>query len=321
MEIWVGIDVSMKTLDFGYVFLGKKFHKQIPNSRKGFLEMLEFVPRNARFVMEATGTYYLNVALFLHEKGHYVSVANPCQVKNHMKSDLRRSKSDKTDSFAIARFGEEKQPPRWRAISREQLQLQQLQGLFDRFTHQINQLSNELHAFQTTDLVSDLAVREAKAAIKDLKARQSAVMAEMESLARAFMPREVEILSSIAGIGIQTAVRIVAAVGDFKRFATSRKLVSFAGLSPTTQQSGTSIRSSGHISRMGGTRIRGALYMCAIVAKNHNPQCAAMWERLNAKGKPGKKIIVAIMCKLLRQMHALVTKDELYSSTFVAKVA
>ena len=31
---------------------------------------------------------------------------------------------------------------------------------------------------------------------------------------------------------------------------------------------------------MGGTRIRGALYMCAIVAKTYNPQCKAMWDRL-----------------------------------------
>lgn len=164
-------------------------------------------------------------------------------------------------------------------------------------------------------------MREAKAAIKHLVKRQEVVMDEMEVIARAIMPREVEILSSIPGIGIKTAVRLVAGIGDFKRFATSRKLISFSGLSPTTQQSGTSVHSSGHISRMGGTRIRAALYMCAIVAKNYNPQCAAMWERLNTKGKPGKKIIVAIMCKLLRQMHALVMKDELYNPNFLAKAA
>lgn len=321
MEIWVGIDVSMETLDFGFESLGKKFHKKIPNTRKGFLEMLAAVPQDARFVMEATGTYYLNVALFLHEQGRYVSVANPCQVKNHMKSDLRRNKSDKSDSFAIARFGTEKQPARWRAITREQLQLQQLQGLYDRFTHQITQLKNEVHAFKTTDLVSELAVREAQSAIKNLTKRRAVVLHQMEAIAQATMPREVQILSSIPGVGLKTAIRIVAGIGDFKRFATSRKLVSFAGLSPTSQQSGTSVRSTGHISRMGGTRIRGALYMCAVVAKRYNSQCTAMWKRLKERGKHGKKIIIAIMCKLLKQMHTLVMKDELYNPNFLAQAA
>ena len=42
---------------------------------------------------------------------------------------------------------------------------------------------------------------------------------------------------------------------------------------------------------------------------------------VKAEKKHGKIIIVAIMCKLLRQMHALVTKDVAYDPNFFAKVA
>jgi hypothetical protein len=46
-----------------------------------------------------------------------------------------------------------------------------------------------------------------------------------------------------------------------------------------------------------------------------------MWKRLKERGKHGKKIIVAIMCKLLRQMHTLVMKDELYNPNILALAA
>jgi len=44
MAPWVGIDVSMKTLDFACIVDGKKFHKQVPNDREGFQQMLAEIP-------------------------------------------------------------------------------------------------------------------------------------------------------------------------------------------------------------------------------------------------------------------------------------
>lgn len=321
MAIWVGIDVSQDTLDFGFIEDGRKVHKQVSNTRKGFAEILSAVPATAHFVMEATGIYYLNLALYLHEKGRYVAVENPFRIKSHMKSDMRRTKSDKADAYSIAQFGKEKEPLPWRPVRRETFQIQQLQGLYDRFTHQITQLKNEIHAFKRAEISSALAIRESLTAIKDLRKRRAVVMREMEGLAESVLSREIQLLETIEGIGRKTAIRVAAAIVDFNRFANSRKLISYAGLSPMTEQSGTSIHSRGHISRMGGTRIRGALYMCAIVARQYNPQCKEMWDRLKAEKKHGKIIIVAIMCKLLRQMYALVTKNVAYDPNFFAKAA
>lgn len=321
MAIWVGIDVSKDTLDFGFIADGRKFHRKVPNTRKGFAEILKEVPATAHFVMEATGTYYLNLALYLHEKGCYVAVVNPFRIKSHMLCDLRRTKSDKADAYCIAQFGKEKEPAAWVPVKAETFQIQQLQGLYDMITHQITQYRNLLHALRRTEISSTQAIRECLTLIKDLRKRRAVVMSGMEKLAESVLAREIELLESIEGIGRKTAIRVASAIGDFRRFPTSRHLVSFAGLSPMTKQSGTSIHSKGHISRMGGTRIRGALYMCAIVAKTYNPQCKAMWNRLKAEKKHGKIIIVAIMAKLLRQMHALVTKDVAYDPNFFAKAA
>jgi transposase len=78
-----------------------EFHRKVPNTRKGFAEILKEVPATAHFVMEATGTYYLNLALYLHEQGLYVAVVNPFRIKSRMKSDMRRTKTDKADAYSI----------------------------------------------------------------------------------------------------------------------------------------------------------------------------------------------------------------------------
>ena len=57
--------------------LGVKKHRQIANDRDEFQKMLDEVPSDAFILMEATGTYYFNVALFLHRQGRFVSVVNP----------------------------------------------------------------------------------------------------------------------------------------------------------------------------------------------------------------------------------------------------
>ena len=53
METWIGIDVSMDTLDLGWTFNGSKHHFQVPNSPEGFEQALSRTPSDAKFVMEA----------------------------------------------------------------------------------------------------------------------------------------------------------------------------------------------------------------------------------------------------------------------------
>ncbi len=152
--------------------------------------------------------------------------------------------------------------------------------------------------------------------IKILEDEQKKIETKIDFIMKKNHTRDIELLTSIPGIGKGTASRMFAVVGTFDRFDSSRKLASFIGLTPTTQQSGTSIHSRGSMSRMGGTRIRGALYFCAITASIHNKSCIEMKKRMKAKGKPGKVILVAIMNKLIRQMFAVIKTNKLYDPNY-----
>ena len=57
---------------------------------------------------------------------------------------------------------------------------------------------------------------------------------------------------------------------------------------------------------MGSKRGRRALYMPALVALRYNPSIRAMGQRLSAKGRSGKYVVVAAMRKLLRQIFGVV---------------
>jgi len=321
MAMWIGIDVSMDTLDVGWYQYGQKFSTKVSNTQKGFEAIIAAVPSDAQFVMECTGCYSFDFATYLHEQGRYVACVNPAMTKFYARSELSRTKSDKSDAYSIARFGQDRQPPRWRPVSREIIELRQLQAFYDQLNCQLTQHSNHAHAIKRTKFGSQYALDLIDEVELFLAAQIEKTLKKMESLAMVTMSRTVEVLQSITGIGLKSSVRVAAAIGDFNDFESPRNLASFVGLTPLTQQSGISVKSRGHMSRMGGARIRGSLYMCAVVASRYNPQCKAMKVRMKAAGKPGKVIIVAIMNKLIRIMHSLVVHDCLYDPTYGLKSA
>lgn len=102
----------------------------------------------------------------------------------------------------------------------------------------------------------------------------------------------------------------------FKYTHSLRQLISFAGLSPTECSSGTSIKGSGRIYKRGGKPMRDVLYMCAINAKQINPACMVLYDRLRANGKTGKQALVAVMNKLLKQVFAVVKNKTLYQPNY-----
>lgn len=64
--------------------------------------------------MEATGIYGNDLSYYLANKNYEISVVNPAQIKDFSQSELRRTKTDKTDAKLIARFCQAMNPPLWR---------------------------------------------------------------------------------------------------------------------------------------------------------------------------------------------------------------
>lgn len=82
-----------------------------------------------------------------------------------------------------------------------------------------------------------------------------------------------------------------------------RTVAALAGVAPLNRDSGT--RRGIRTVWGGRARVRGALYMAALVATRYNPVIRAFYERLCAAGKPKKVALTACMRKLLTILNAL----------------
>jgi len=73
------------------------------------------------------------------------------------------------------------------------------------------------------------------------------------------------VLTSMPGIGVRTAARILLEVGDGTAFATPGHLAAYAGLAPVTRRSGTSIRGE-HPPKGGNKQLERAFFLSAFAA-------------------------------------------------------
>jgi transposase len=115
---------------------------------------------------------------------------------------------------------------------------------------------------------------------------------------------EVMLLSSIPGVGIDSAVIIALEIEDVKRFETAKKMASYFGVHPTFKQSGDG-KWGNHMSKAGRSELRAALYMPALTATRYNPVLKQVYARCRAKGMPHYEAIGVVMHKLLRIVYGI----------------
>jgi transposase len=124
---------------------------------------------------------------------------------------------------------------------------------------------------------------------------------------RARSDPRVKVLTQLPGVGPFTALVILAEIGDVSRFASARKLASWAGLTPTVRGSDR-VAHYGHISKQGSVWLRWVLCEAAQTAKR-SPQFAATFQGIAQRR--GKKIATtAIARKLLTRAWHLLTDAE-----------
>lgn len=143
-----------------------------------------------------------------------------------------------------------------------------------------------------------LHVRQDLATLDLLNAQIAEVEQELERLSTvAPWAAQTPFLMQLPGIGLITAMIILAAVGDITHFAHAKHLVGYAGLGPYVHDSGKTQRHGG-ITKHGRADLRYAMVEAAWVAVRTHPRWQAEFARL-AKRMPDNQAIVAIARKLL----------------------
>jgi transposase len=298
----LGIDVSKDTLDVNVILANKPLGKQFANTEAGWRALIGWLKHRklgqVHACLEATGRYSLGAALALHEAGHLVSIINPAQIRDFVRTRLGRNKSDKADAAHIREYGALFKPPAWQPPSPALRRLCDLQTMRAGFVASKVEWQN-----RATSLGDDVAARAlADATIAHFVGQIATVeQAIAETIDHDDDLRgKRDLLLTISGVGETLAAVILAELPGTEVITSSAQAVAYAGLNPRRFQSGSSINHPTRISKIGNATLRAALFMPALTAMCHNRAVAALVQRLRTKGQlKGKQIVVAAMRKLL----------------------
>ena len=113
------------------------------------------------------------------------------------------------------------------------------------------------------------------------------------------------LLTTIDGIGTQTAARLIADLGDPAAFRSAAALAAYVGVIPALKQSGKRNSTRAAMTPIGNARLRAALWMPTLTAVRKNPWLRAHYQQLRQRGKLPKVALVACMHKLLFAVYTV----------------
>jgi len=257
--------------------------------------------------MEATGIYYESLAYHLHKLKQQVVVVLPNTSKHYFLSLNIKTKTDNVDAKILSQFAIEREHRLWLPPHPEYLKLRNLTRYYVQLQEYKTALGNILHSKEAGEEVQKEIIKSNQQLIKQLDKQMDVCKKEIDKViaANSEVKKQVELLTTIPGLGKHTVATILAETLGFEHIKSAKQLVSYAGYDVVERESGTSIKGKTRISKKGNRYIRNALYFPAMVAARHNQSMKTLYQRIIVR-KPSKMIgQVAVQRKLLTLMYAM----------------
>ena len=137
-------------------------------------------------------------------------------------------------------------------------------------------------------------IGELDAEIEEIEKEISSLMDEIQSP-----------ITSIPGMGIRMGAMILAEIGDFSCFDSADKILAYAGMSPSTYQSGQLNNSHSHMEKRGSKYLRYALFNATRYVCLWEPTFAEYLSKKQAEGKHYYVAISHAAKKLVRLIYAM----------------
>jgi transposase len=306
------------------------------NDKQGIQDLISKVPSKeigaTQAVLESTGNMWMRIHDTLEENGIDTVLANPYKTKIIAEAKI---KSDKLDARILSDL------LRTDLIYESYVPIKEDRDKRSLVRHRITlsrtktRLVNKVHAildkydFKTnlTDIFGVSGIQWLKSllpkvnpvdriilstsieSIQTINYQIDTVSKEISDVA-CRSDRNVRILLSITGIDIFSAMLISSEIVDVRRFSTPWKLVSYAGLAPSTRESAGKTK-TGRITKHGSPSLRWILVQCALVAVKYDCRLGAFYMRIKNRKGHGKAI-VATAKELLVIIWYMLTRSELY---------
>ena len=248
---FVGIDIAAKSFTVAWSTGGEPLAKpetfaQTPEGFRQLQQHLstpEVAPPHVLVVLEATGSYWISLAVNLHQAGYQVSVVNPTHIHNYAKSLPRRAKTDDLDARLLLHYAVERQPAVWTPPPSVYHELRQRlvarDGLLDMRQH----ARNQRHALQQWPVQIEAVKAHLDGVIADLDARITVLEREIgEVLKQQAWAQSAMLLQTIHSVGPLTTAWLLVATLNVDLCPSAAAVVAYTGLAPMRRESGSSVR-------------------------------------------------------------------------------
>lgn len=311
--VFVGIDVAKLTLDMARSDTRELLH--VPNDAQGLRTILKQLAAiaPARIVLEATGGLEQPLLDALLDAGLPVARVNPGNVRHFAQAMGVLGKTDAIDARILVDFAQKAEVRLAVKSSKTQSELASLvtcrRQLVESRTQQKNRLGSTTSKPARKALL--LVLKTLGQQITSLD-RQIAAIIDADD---EFKHLDT-LLKSVPGVGKGLSSTLIADLEELGE-TDRRDLSALVGVAPFNRDSGQ-FRGKRAI-RGGRTALRCVLYMATVAAMRFNPVIRTFAQRLEARSKPGKVIIVACMRKLLALLNAMIRDNLTWTELRVVK--
>jgi transposase len=139
---------------------------------------------------------------------------------------------------------------------------------------------------------------------------------EIEAVIKRIMDEEIQSpILTIPGISYRMGAMILAEIGDFSRFDSADKILAYAGMSPSTYQSGQLDNCYSHMEKRGSRYLRYALYNATKYVCHWDESFRAYLEKKRLEGKHYNVALSHATKKLVRLIFAMEKSGRTYLPT------
>lgn len=326
----LGIDIAKQDFKVCLLFRNDegrfviKGSKTFENTTSGFSKLSDWYNKkiNSEYgyniVMEATGVYHEALAWYLFNKDEKVCVVLANRARAFMNSIGHKSKNDPIDAKGLASMGLSLQLELWQPISKKIYKLRaltrHLEDLYKMETTlrcQKSALNHAMHPVKEVIKSIEMTLKTIHKQIDSCKKKIEKCALEDEVLSK-----KIEYMTSVKGVGVLTAVAIIAETNGFALIRNQKQLASYAGYDIKENQSGK-WQGKTRITKKGNAHIRRAMHMPALnMVRFKVIPYENLYNRIYDKSNIKMKGYVAVQVKLLKLMYTLWKKEEYYQENY-----
>lgn len=320
----VGIDVSKLTLDAWLMFDPKddrKTHLKVNNNEKGIKEIIKLIKsqkveiKDCLFCFENTGIYSMPLSYNLSKNNADYWVVNALEI-NRSKG-ISRGKNDKNDAKEIAFYAfthlhklilttiPEKEIAEMKMLFTEREKLLK--------TLRIMETTKEVQGFIPKEIIKNVIKLNAKTVLllksqlKEVERQMNEIVVKNEKILK-----QHNLITSIPGVGMQTALYLIITTKCFDSFDNWRQLACYAGVAPFEFSSGSSVKGRTKVNHLADKKMKSLLNMCALSIKKYDKEIAEYYQKKVLEGKNPMLIMNNIRCKILSRVFATVNRGTPY---------